>query len=198
MRPTYRKILDEAMAVLTEDGFDQFNVQRVLDRAEVSRATLYRHFPDVDGLIEAALIETFRQEVDLYLNRSAELIERSPDRTAFRDGVRTLLQDFSTVPAIVRLRRTHTIALAATRPELAAAIAPIQQSLIDGWESTLAEATKRGFMRTDLDIRATGVMIQAIALGRIVDDAATSHLDNDRWAQVFFDVVDRAFLASDD
>lgn len=38
--PTYDKILEQATTVLSEDGFDQFNVQRVLDGAEVSRATL--------------------------------------------------------------------------------------------------------------------------------------------------------------
>jgi AcrR family transcriptional regulator len=49
VRPTYSKILEQAVVVLNEDGFDRFNVQRVLESAEVSRATLYRHFPDVDS-----------------------------------------------------------------------------------------------------------------------------------------------------
>ena len=57
--PTYTAILEQAMVVLTEEGFDRFNVQQVLDGAQVSRATLYNHFADVDTLIEAALIATF-------------------------------------------------------------------------------------------------------------------------------------------
>ncbi len=58
--PTYDKILEQATTVLSDDGFDQFNVQRVLDGAEVSRATLYNHFADVDTLIEAALVGHLR------------------------------------------------------------------------------------------------------------------------------------------
>jgi AcrR family transcriptional regulator len=193
-RPTHRKILDVATAVLAEDGFDRFSVQRVLDDAGVSRATLYRYFPDVDGLIEAALVETFRKEVDLYLRIVADLVERSHDADTFREGVRTVLQNFSMLPATVRLGRAHIIALAATRPQLADAIATVQETLTDGWDNTLQEAQRRGFVRDNLDTRATGVVIQSASIGRIVDDAAVSHIGNERWANAFFEFVDRAIL----
>lgn len=67
------------MAALRADGFDRFNVQEVLDRADVSRATLYRHFSDVDGLIEVALVELFRQVVDVYVDTARNLVDNSPD-----------------------------------------------------------------------------------------------------------------------
>jgi AcrR family transcriptional regulator len=193
-RPTYRKILDQAVAALNEDGFDRFNVQRVLDSAEVSRATLYRHFPDVDTLIEAALVENFRQVVDFYIGVATNLVESSPDLPAFRTAVRTFLTNFSTIPASVRLQRTHTIALAATRPALATSIEAAQEALTDGWAAAFDLAQQRGLMRADLDTRAAAVMIQAVALGRIVDDAAATHLGNERWAQSFYEFIDRAML----
>jgi AcrR family transcriptional regulator len=196
-RPTYRKILDQAVAALNEDGFDLFNVQRVLDSAEISRATLYRHFPDVDTLIEAALVENFRQIVDLYIGIATDLVENSPDLPAFREAVRSFLTNFSMIPAAVRLQRTHTIALAATRPALAASIAVAQEALTDGWATAFAVAQQRGLFRDDLDTRAAAVMLQAIALGRIVDDAASTHLGNERWAQSFFEFIDRTMLSSE-
>jgi AcrR family transcriptional regulator len=192
---THEKILSRAMVVLSEDGFDRFSVQRVLDGAEVSRATLYRHFPDVDGLIEAALVENFRQVVDLYLNIARQLLDDSPDLATFREGVRTLLQNFSSVPAVVRLQRTHTIALTTTRPQLAVAIAEVQEALTDGWEATLQDAQRRGFVRSEIDARVAAVFIQSMTLGRIVDDAAVSHVSNERWAQTFFEFVDKTILA---
>lgn len=195
MHATRAKILEQATIVLNEDGFDRFNVQRVLDAADVSRGTLYYHFGDVDTLIETALVETFRQEVDLYINRVNELAHRSPDSTTFRTELRSLLQAFSTVPASVRLRRTHAVALAATRPSLAAAIASVQNSLTDGWATIIQELQRRGFIRAELDPRTTAVMVQAIALGRIVDDAADDHLTNQQFADAFYQIVDTAFLA---
>ena len=70
--PIREKLLVQAMELLANDGFDRFNVQRVLDGAGVSRPTLYRHFPDVDGLIEAAMVEIFRQQIDLNLRAARE------------------------------------------------------------------------------------------------------------------------------
>lgn len=183
--------------MLDEDGFDRFSVQRVLDGAEVSRATLYRHFPDVDGLIEAALVETFRREVDFYSGRVAELVQSAADIPTFRAELRKLLQTFSSSPPLNRLRRTHTFALASTRPRLAAAIAAVQETLTDGWDATIQEAQRRDLARKDLDSRAAAIIIQSMALGRIVDDAAESHLSNKRWAKTFMEFIDRAVLAPD-
>ena len=194
VHPTRAKILERAVAALDEDGYDRFSVQRVLDEAEVSRPTLYRHFNDVDGLIEAALIETFRREVDRTLNIATQIVEQSTDVATFRKALRGLLRNFSTVPAAVRIQRSHTIVLTATRPQLAAAIAPVQQTLTDGWQATLEEAQRRGFVRADLNTHSAAVLIQAIALGRIVDDATTHPLTNEQWAQAHFDFIDRTFL----
>jgi AcrR family transcriptional regulator len=193
-RPTYRKILDQAVVVLLEDGFDRFSVQRVLDGADVSRATLYRYFPDVDALIELALVETFRQEVDRFLSVASALVDRSTDLALFRKEVRQFFDVFSEIPPVIRLRRTHTFALAASRPELATAIAEVQETLTDGWEAVVQDSQRKGFIRDDVDSRAAAVMIQSMALGRIVDDAAQSHVSNKQWADIFFDFVDRTML----
>lgn len=196
-RPTYRKILDTAVAVLNEDGFDRFNVQRVLDGAEVSRATLYRHFPDVDALIETALVEMFRQELDQFQVMAVGLVERSTDVDSFRQEVRQFFETFSTIPPVFRLRRAHTFALASSRPGLAATVATMQETLTDGWESTIQAAQHKGLIRQDLDTRAAAVMIQSVALGRIVDDTAISHISNEQWANMFFELIDRTMIVSD-
>jgi hypothetical protein len=91
-------------------------------------------------------------------------------------------------------RRAHIIALASTRPELATAIAEVQESLTHRWDTTLQEAARRGLIRDDIDTRAFGVIVQSITIGRIVDDAAINHLTNDQWAEAVFALVDRAIL----
>jgi len=192
---THSNILEQAMIVLTEDGFDRFNVQRVLDAAGVSRATLYNHFTDVDTLIEAALVATFSQETDLYRARLAGIVEDAPDRAAFKQALRLHVEDFSRLPAAVRLRRTHTIALGATRPNLAVSIAALQDQITQTWSNTIHDAQVRGFVRSDLDPHATAVMVLSITLGRIVDDAASNHIGDERWASAMFDIIDRAMLA---
>ena len=194
---TQEKILVCAVNVLNKNGFDQFNVQEVLDTAKVSRATLYRHFPDVDGLIETALVETFSQELDRFQVLFFELVERSTDRGAFRIEVRGFLETLSAIPPIFRLRRAHTFALSSSRPSLAASVAKKQELLTDKWESTIQFGQRKGFFRQDLDARATAVIVQAIALGRIVDDSGDSQIGNERWSDVYFEVIDRTLIVAD-
>ena len=194
VHPTYDKILEQAKAELTEQGFDRFNLQRVLEKAEVSRGTLYHHFPDVDALIEAALLATFAQENFVQRALVAELLERSSDANSFREGLRERLRLLSMLPSNIRLRRAHSIALSVTRPSLAAELAKAQDEITDAWADTVREAQRRGFVRPDVDVRSVAVMVQAISLGRIVDDAASDQVDPERWADLHFDLIDRGVL----
>lgn len=98
----------------------------------------------------------------------------------------------------MRLQRAHMIALASTRPQLAEPIADAQESLTDGWSSVLAAAQKKGFVRSDLDSQSAAVAIQALTLGRIVDDVAASHLNNEQWSLLLFEFVNRSLLSPND
>ena len=192
--PIREKLLVQAMESLANDGFDRFNVQRVLDGAGVSRATLYRHFPDVDGLIEAAMVEIFRQQIDLNLRAARELVELSTDKEMFRDGIGRLLEALSKTPAQVRILRAHTVVLGTSRPELGIAVATVQESLNDGWEEVVRSAQMRGLVRKDVDPRTVGVLVQSLTIGRIIDEVAVKHMGDTNWAKALFDVLDRAFF----
>ena len=192
--PIREKLLVQAMELLANDGFDRFNVQRVLDGAGVSRATLYRHFPDVDGLIEAAMVEIFRQQIDLNLRAARELVELSTDKEMFRDGIGRLLEALSKTPTQVRILRAHTVVLGTSRPELGKAVATVQESLNDGWEEVVRSAQMRGLVRKDVDPRTVGVLVQSLSLGRIIDEVAVKHMGDTNWAKALFDVLDRAFF----
>ena len=192
--PIREKLLVQAMELLANDGFDRFNVQRVLDGAGVSRATLYRHFPDVDGLIEAAMVEIFRQQIDLNLRAARELVELSTDKEMFRDGIGRLLEALSKTPAQVRILRAHTVVLGTSRPELGIAVATVQESLNDGWEEVVRSAQMRGLVRKDVDPRTVGVLVQSLTIGRIIDEVAVKHMGDTNWAKALFDVLDRAFF----
>ena len=192
--PIREKLLVQAMELLANDGFDRFNVQRVLDGAGVSRATLYRHFPDVDGLIEAAMVEIFRQQIDLNLRAARELVELSTDKEMFRDGIGRLLEALSKTPTQVRILRAHTVVLGTSRPELGKAVATVQESLNDGWEEVVRSAQMRGLVRKDVDPRTVGVLVQSLTIGRIIDEVAVKHMGDTNWAKALFDVLDRAFF----
>lgn len=59
-----RKLLQQALTdLLAEKSFHAINVQDVVDRATVNRATFYAHFPDKYALLDYVVGEWFRDEL---------------------------------------------------------------------------------------------------------------------------------------
>lgn len=55
-----RAILDATEALLVEDGFEAFSMRRLADRCGYTAPTIYHHFGDKQGLIDALLDERFQ------------------------------------------------------------------------------------------------------------------------------------------
>lgn len=55
------RILDAAVELATEGGYDAVQMREVADRADVALGTLYRYFPSKVHLLVAALNRTFRE-----------------------------------------------------------------------------------------------------------------------------------------
>lgn len=192
--PTAARILDAAVVVLNDDGFDRFSLQRVIELSGVSRATIYNHFSDVDTLIEAALLEAFGQELNQNRDTVSGLMESAATPAEFRSAFRSFVDVLASTPATVRLRRTHTLALTAARPSFAAAISRVQDEVTEAWAQIIRHGQSRGFIRPELDPRSVAVLVQSLGLGRIVDDTATAPLTDAAWAAMFFEVCDKALL----
>lgn len=194
MHPTYEKILSTAIDVLIEQGFDRFNVNDVLERAEVSRGTLYHHFGDVDALIEAALAASYARELTENRLSIIQITERCKTVTEFRREVRRLLEKIAELPPSVRIRRVHTIALCQTRPDLADAVRAEQDASNEAWQDIIEKAQVKGFLRKDLDTRVAASLIQGIGIARIVEEVSSNPMSNAAWAKMAFEVFDSMLL----
>jgi AcrR family transcriptional regulator len=56
-------ILDAAGSILLEDGYELFTMRKLADRCGYTAPTIYHHFGDKKGLIDALLEEVFRDLV---------------------------------------------------------------------------------------------------------------------------------------
>ena len=60
-----RQLIEQAfMELVKEKGFQAISVQDVTERAGINRATFYAHFPDKFALLEHAMRQGFRQEIE--------------------------------------------------------------------------------------------------------------------------------------
>jgi AcrR family transcriptional regulator len=60
-----RKLILQAFGeLLAEKGFEVISVQHVTDKAEINRATFYKHFVDKYDLLDQWISQFFRQEIE--------------------------------------------------------------------------------------------------------------------------------------
>src|SRR5262245_51501287 len=50
--------------LLAATGFESISLQAVTDKAEINRATFYKHFVDKYALLDYAISQMFRQEIE--------------------------------------------------------------------------------------------------------------------------------------
>ena len=56
-RRQHRQLVDCAIALLRERGYDRTRVQDIIERAEVSEATFFNYFPTKDAVLEAFALD---------------------------------------------------------------------------------------------------------------------------------------------
>lgn len=79
----YRAILDAALALLFEDGYTKLTVERLAERAGVSRQTIYRWWPSLGAVVLEAYGEEAARRVP------------EPDTGSLAGDLRQLLGDIS-------------------------------------------------------------------------------------------------------
>jgi AcrR family transcriptional regulator len=106
-RPSQKeKILRAALDCFAELGYDATRVRHIADRAEVSEAALYRHFPSMEALAQELHARHFRD----YANQLNDATSSGTTEERLRQAVRTTLAFYRTDPAAFTfaLLRMHT------------------------------------------------------------------------------------------
>lgn len=134
---TRRRILDAAIGLFGEEGFQGTSVSRIAERADVTRATVYHHFDTKLGLIEALVADAADSaglaEI-LHLGENAET-----------DGdVRELLDAYTRFWASHEALFRNVIGLAGVDPEAAAVVEARDENRRRGMESLASRLGARG------------------------------------------------------
>lgn len=180
--PTREKLLNTAVELLGEVGFEGFVVDDLLTRAGVTSGALYHHFADVPDLLEHAMARRFPIGVLESVTQLREALSRCSTLEEYQAAMREVTA-VSQNPSnrARRMERAHIIALALESDSLRQVIAAQQREITEAYIEVLGEIQSRGWLRSDLDPRAVATFLQAYTLGRIVDDINEEHLDPEAW-----------------
>jgi len=151
-----QQILDAALEVLAEVGYDRLTMDAVAARAKASKATLYRRWSDKGGLVIDALVAL------------KEPVDPVPDTGSLRDD---LLAVFCSPQTMLdqQVAIVGSVLTAICRdPEFASAfrekfIAPKAAITLKIFE----RAATRGELRDDLDVELVAMALPAMVLHRM-------------------------------
>ncbi len=145
-------LLDAARACVMAVGVRRTTLTDVARRAEVSRMTVYRRFPDVDALIQALMTREFSHVLsDSIAANHAEPTVRERIAAGASDGVHALSED----PLFLRLLDVDPELLL---PYLAQRYGAFQHLVLDAFVALLEEGMAEGSVRRTDPLALAGAL----------------------------------------
>lgn len=192
MHPTAQKLIDSALRMLETNSLEQIGIEKVLDDTKVARSSLYHHFENFPHLLECAVAHRFARETEQTIAQLRSVVETATNQESFRSSVLEInrtLQSANRLP--IRTQRIVAFATTDKNARFMEMLKAAQQKLTDAYATILKDAQLRGWVRTDVDAQAVAVFVQAMTIGRIVDDVSEKHVEPDNWT----DVSERALIS---
>jgi hypothetical protein len=94
-----------------------------------------------------------------------------------------------------RLARCRLIAHSKESPRFGKLLAADQNKINDKFTELFVELRRKGWMKGNVQPAAAAVLVQALTLGRIVDDVATKKLREEDWNDLYLQIMRKVVFA---
>ena len=179
---TIDRIVSFAAAELDEVGPVQFNVIRVLEKAGVSRSSVYHHFHNREGLITAVEVQRLLDQLREANSSTREFISQAENTEVIFGAIEFVLRMAGSEEGKQnRRRRIATMAAAQTSPVLADTIVDIQIRGDEYMAGTLQIAVEKGLIAPTESLLGIAQWIGSLTLGRATVDLATDVGGDELW-----------------
>jgi len=156
----------------------------------VSRGSLYYHFGDRQGLVDAAELELYARRARADVAVLSGLIERASTPDELLEAARALTaQTQSPARRGQRIERARLVGQIGSG-RFAARLEAVQHALNAAFAAAIAGAQAKGLIAPRHDARALAVFIQAYTMGRVLGDLDTEPVDPAAWNALIGDVLD--------
>jgi AcrR family transcriptional regulator len=181
---TAKKILNVAIKELENSGPSRFNLDRVIENAEVSRSSLYHHYGSRDGLIiaiELNRLETTLTASDQEIRQMLGSLSTPQEAWLIIElGIRSAA---SHQQRITRAQRFASFAASEHAPALKESLQRMQVRAAEEFSETLCLARDQGFINPVEPIEGTAHFIQSFLLGRMLVDIINDDTADEQWHQ---------------
>jgi AcrR family transcriptional regulator len=182
--PVMNAVLDAVAERLLENDQSLIRIPEICDATGVNYGSVYHHFGSREGVIDATYEMIFErlvtQDIEDFEKISAAATSFDEYLTAFLGAAARYSEPER---AKRRALRVRIIAASLMRPELRVRISIVQQRLVERLADVIAVGQERGWMRRDVSARAVSAALQALVVGRTLDDVSARPVDSAEWDQ---------------
>lgn len=182
LHPTAQQLMDTVSAMLDGAHPHDILVDEVLRVSGVSRGSLYHHFGDFPGLINATLLHRFSVNVKADAEAMMAVAQAATSKENYWERIRQL-SAMTQIPerAPIRAERARIISMAASDEAFGKSLSVEQDRLTAAMANSIALAQDKGWVNPHLSAHAIAVFLQAYSLGRSVDDISNAQMNNAEW-----------------
>jgi len=183
--PVMRAVLEAVSERLMVSDEILIRIPEICESTGVNYGSVYHHFGSREGVIDAAYSLIFSKMVEEDLVSLRQINESLETFDEYVDAIRPVLERISSGEDRVLRRaiRSRIVAAAITRPELRVLIGVNQARLTKELLRIAEFAQLRGWMRRDVSAHSIAMLMQAVLLGRTLDDISTDPISDGEWEQ---------------
>jgi AcrR family transcriptional regulator len=166
------RLLDATADCLQDQGIRRTTVANIAERAGVSRAWLYRHFPDKASLVGAAVVrldEAFWEDAHRKVARRQGIVAQVAEAVLIARGVE--------LPLAFQLRAQEPEAYAMV---VGTGIRSVVPGMASFWHVHLEAARAAGQLRSDLDVPRAAEHVLRLVLSLVTIPGDAVDADNRR------------------
>ena len=192
-KPTDQVILECAIEIIDQHGEAALRIAEITEQTGVSISSIYHFYTDREGLIAAAQVERYIENLNDLLEVVNDQLTGPRSKEEFKDALLGLYR-MLLVPerAHVRLTRLNVLGGIVGRPALAARLAEIQDDLILQIASLFDTPLALGWIRQGTDPVAMTSWLVGIYMQRALIELGPSSVDPMSWNEI----AERAIVAT--
>jgi AcrR family transcriptional regulator len=180
-----RTVLEAVAERLMEGDEILIRIPEICESTGVNYGSVYHHFGSREGVIDAAYGLIFSRIVEEDIAALSQINESANTFDEYVQAIRPVLERISIGPERLARRaiRSRIVAAALTRPELRVLIGIDQARLTNELVRIVHYGQQHGWVRRDVSGQSIAMLMQAVVLGRTMDDLALIPMSDLKWEQ---------------
>lgn len=193
--PTKLHLLQTTSQLMEKMPDYTITIEEVLKESGISKGSLYHHFEDFQHLIETCRVYRY----GLWIDATIEYLSSRISASTSRDDLIKIFEEITKAVHADRRKdarsdRAATLALALKNERMKSMLEEEVQRLTLSISSIIENLIEKDYFEDSTNPKAFAILIQALALGKIVNDYNTKGVSENEWNEMLMEIYLKVFF----